>query len=379
MMNPAWNTTLMTVIFSLPVVTSLICAMIVTIYGREERNLPHALIRTLVAAFLVSTFLWGCIVLYLQWPILFVVLQTAFYYALLILHVLLYRVTYSLTGTGGKECFSNMHYIVPAIIPAVLLIWSFYVPLDAQLYIVTSRGQAMAGYEAYTALFTSKPIGLLLWNITYNLLSFRRIMAYRHVIGNYSADEGRSPVRWIKQMILVLLSIIMYPLIAMGMGRTVLFGSLWMILPSILIVAELIILCYNIVSENYIVITDADEKTDTDRDKAHHINREYFEHYIQTQKPYLNPKLRITDVAADLHSNRTYVSNFINSEYGMNFSRYINLQRLKELDLLCLDPKNKIVMGIDLIFQAGFSTYRGYIRTKTEEDRNRLLKGFEDR
>ena len=366
MMNPAWNTTLMTVIFSLPVVTSLICAMIVTIYGREVRNLPHALIRTLVAAFLVSTFLWGCIVLYLQWPILFVVLQTAFYYALLILHVLLYRVTYSFTGTGGKECFSNMHYIVPAIIPAVLLIWSFYVPLDAQLYIVTSRGQAIASYEAYTALFTSKPIGLLLWNITYNLLSFRRIMAYRHVIGNYSADEGHSPVRWIRQMILVLLSIIMYPLITMGMGRTVLFGSLWMILPSILIVAELIILCYNIVSENYIVITDADEKTDADRDKAHRINREYFEHYIQTQKPYLNPKLRITDVAADLHSNRTYVSNFINSEYGMNFSRYINLQRLKELDLLCLDPKNKIAMGIDLVFQAGFSTYRGYIRTKTD-------------
>lgn len=377
MITQEWNTILMTLIFSLPAVTSVICAMIVVIYGREAGNIPPRLTGILIMTFMVSAFGWGCLMLYSQWHVLFVLVQAFFYYAFMIFYVLLYHIIYFVTNTGQKEHFSKLHYIVPAIIPAAIFIWSFFVPLDVQLQIVTSRGRTIAGYEAYTALFTSKALGFLLWNITYSLLSFRRVMAYLRMIGDYSADEGHSPIRWLRILILYMFSVFMLPLIAIGLGKTVFAGSLWMLLPVMLTAMGLIILCYNVVSENYIIITDAELKTDVDQGKRRHINRAYFEHYIQTQKPYLNPKIRITDIAADLHSNRTYVSNFINSEYGMNFSRYINQQRLRKLDSLCFDPGNKNSLGIDLIIQAGFSTYRGYTRAKAEEDKNRLLKEFE--
>ena len=35
-----------------------------------------------------------------------------------------------------------------------------------------------------------------------------------------------------------------------------------------------------------------------------------------SRKPYLNPEFKITDMARDLVSNRTYISAFINREYG---------------------------------------------------------------
>lgn len=371
MMTQEWNTTWMMLVFSMPAFTSLVCAIIVIIYSHTVRNIPYKLTGTLVAALLISTFAWGCMVLYLQWPVLFIVFQAPFYYAIMMFYVLFYRIVFFLTRTGKKEQFSKIHYIVPIIIPAVLLIWSFFVTLDAQLHIVASRGQAMPGYEVYTRLFTSKATALLVWSITYNLLSIKRVTAYRRVIENYSADEGCSPVHWLRTFILYMFSVLLLPIIALGLGKGFFADSLWMLLPSMLTSVQIIILCYNIVSENYIVTTDADALSHIVQTKVRRINREHFEHYIQIRKPYMNPKLRITNMAADLHSNRTYLSNFINSEYGMNFSRYINRLRLKELEQLHLEPQNENVPEIHLILQAGFSCYRGYIRAKTKENKSK--------
>ncbi len=370
-MTGNWNATLMAVIFALPSVTAFVGAIIVAIYGREARNLPHALTRPLVTALLIAAFVWGCMVVYLQWPTLFVVLQSVYGYTLMISYVVLYRVIFGLTGTGGQERFSVWHYLVPATIPAVLLIWSFFVPLDAQLHIVVLRDQPTAGYKAYAALSAFRAPAFFAWSILYNLLSLRRIMIYKRVIGNYSADEGRSSVRWLRLFVLYMISVALIPLLALILGETIFFGSLWMLIPILFTSAGIIVLCYNVVSENYVMIAESDACNHKDR----RIDRKYFEHYIATRKPYLNPQVRITDVAADLRSNRTYVSNFINGEYGMNFSRYINRQRLRELDSLCLDPKNSDAPGIDLVFQAGFSTYRGYKRVKAEEDAQRTV-GF---
>ena len=169
-----------------------------------------------------------------------------------------------------------------------------------------------------------------------------------------------------------MISVALIPLLAVVLGETVFFGSLWMLIPILSTTAGIIVLCYNAVSENDVMIAGSDAGAG----RARRIKREHFERYMETQKPWLNPRLRISDIATDLHSNRTYVSNFINSEYGMNFSRYINLQRLRELDRLCLEPKHRDVSGIDLVFQAGFSTYHGYKRVKTDEDKMNVVKNF---
>ncbi len=194
-MTGDWNATLMAVIFALPSVTAFVGAIIVAIYGLEASNLLRSPARPLVTALLVAAFVWGCMVVYLQWPTLFVVLQSVYGYALMIFYVVLYRVIFGLTGTGGRERFSVWHYIVPAIIPAVLFVWSFFVPLGAQLHIVVLRDQSTAGYEAYAALSAFRAPAFFVWSILYNLLSLRRIMTFRRAIGNYSADEGHSSVR----------------------------------------------------------------------------------------------------------------------------------------------------------------------------------------
>ena len=104
------------------------------------------------------------------------------------------------------------------------------------------------------------------------------------------------------------------------------------------------------------------------------IDRKLFERYIQEGKPYLNPKLKITDMCRQLGTNRSYLSTFINREYGMNFSRYINRLRLEELERLRTDPAQKGVKAMELIQHAGFNSYRSYLRTKKMEDEASIIE-----
>jgi AraC-like DNA-binding protein len=67
----------------------------------------------------------------------------------------------------------------------------------------------------------------------------------------------------------------------------------------------------------------------------------------------------------DLGTNRSYLSSFINSEYDMNLSRYINRRRLEELDHLRIATENKNTSGSEMVPDTGFSSY---LRIKDEED-----------
>lgn len=96
------------------------------------------------------------------------------------------------------------------------------------------------------------------------------------------------------------------------------------------------------------------------------LGRERVEKYLEDKKPYLNPEFKITDMAKDLFSNRTYISAFINREYEMNFNRFINNYRLKEVERLqaeAVQRKQKISL-MEIVIHAGFSNYRSYFRAK---------------
>lgn len=95
-----------------------------------------------------------------------------------------------------------------------------------------------------------------------------------------------------------------------------------------------------------------------------------FEEYFREHKPYLNPELKITDLIDPLKANRTVISNFVNKTYGVNFNRYINRLRVKELERLKNLPKNKGMEIPQLLSKAGFSSMRNYTRALAAEQDN---------
>ncbi|MDL2223952.1 hypothetical protein LJB92_01405 [Bacteroidales bacterium OttesenSCG-928-M06] len=88
--------------------------------------------------------------------------------------------------------------------------------------------------------------------------------------------------------------------------------------------------------------------------------------FFRSQKPYLDPKCNLTDLAMELSVSREALSQFINRNYRVNFNVYVNRWRLKELERLKKKTENENVTLMNLLPMAGFGSYHSYMRAKKE-------------
>lgn len=97
--------------------------------------------------------------------------------------------------------------------------------------------------------------------------------------------------------------------------------------------------------------------------EANAAHRQALEEWMEREKPYLNPDFKLLDLRAVLPLNRTYLSQFINSEYGCTFYQFVNRYRIEESKRLKLEnPDMKIS---DVAARCGFSSPSVFSRTFT--------------
>lgn len=80
---------------------------------------------------------------------------------------------------------------------------------------------------------------------------------------------------------------------------------------------------------------------------------------FENQRIYLNPQLRLSDVAAMANSNRTYVSRFFNDNNGKTFFEFVNEYRVKYAMALLKTSDEKIDCIAE---QSGFSSRQSFHR-----------------
>lgn len=86
------------------------------------------------------------------------------------------------------------------------------------------------------------------------------------------------------------------------------------------------------------------------------------EKYFDEYKPYLNPELKIWDIARDLNTNRTYISRLINHDYGIRFSTLVNKYRIEEARRLMSNPKTCNYSLSVIASMSGFLNYSSFVR-----------------
>ncbi|WP_294477931.1 hypothetical protein [uncultured Bacteroides sp.] len=375
--------------FCAPIISSMGCGIMLIIYRRTQGKTEEStLYRLLIAYFLTISLMWACAMTYVFFPMLYVRINICFYLGLFWGQVVFYQFVYTLTRVPGEKAFSKIHYIIPLVIVSIFAIWSAFVPFETQVYLVTSRGKTAPGYEAYSRLFTSRLIFRGIWNILYTILAWWRLLAYRRMITDYSANADRSSLSWVQLLLLISFSLVPPSVLSAIFSKQVLISSLLLLIPQLLLVVQHAIVCYNMAVGNFIVINyPEDDITGTQEEKEPEIeteiepeiDRKIFEKHIYEHRPYLNPDLRITDLMQFFHTNRTYLSRFINREYNMNFSRYINTLRLRELERLRNDSSRSHLPDEELVFLAGFSNYRSYLRVhKMEKERNKEINELQN-
>lgn len=107
------------------------------------------------------------------------------------------------------------------------------------------------------------------------------------------------------------------------------------------------------------------EEEKDEPDPANTAYRATLETWLEKEKPYCNPDFQLTDLRQVLPMNRTYLSQFINAEYGCSFYHWVNGLRIAEAKrLLTENPEIKMK---DIAQQCGFSSPTVFTRVFIRE------------
>jgi AraC-like DNA-binding protein len=278
--------------------------------------------------------------------------------SLLLVPPTLYHIIFIISETGNKKAvFNKVHYIIPVAISIGFVVWRIFLPDDIRVSLSIPLSDTH-GYDLY-AWFLSirwELRGVLC--VIYLILSIHRLRRYQKAIVDYSADTKKTAMKWMWVMIGIFFAITPLPFFSFFISNPAILKSFAPLVSMIIVVVQQSLLYYYLVDRRYVVMS-SDGKRPV-KDNEVHLNRRSFDMWIEEHKPYLNHDLRITDLMTELGTNRTYLSQFINKEYGMNFSYYINSLRLQEYERMRNNPANRNTSDRDLLFSVGFNTYGGY-------------------
>ena len=353
------------IVFSIPVISATVSLIMIALdITRSSNTVNRKIHYSIITVYCLMMLYWSGMVMHSVARDVFIVYLPVFFSSFSFIPVFLYLITCIITEAGERKPFPAYHFILPSCLTVIICVTAFIVPF---------RQRWLAIYDNEASLTTTiidlTFVVCILLNILYSGLSLFRIKSYKRQVTDYSADIYRMSLDWLSFIILFRVVLQILPIAGLVLGVR-LFDKLegiWAFttLPAVF---NHIVLCLSILSENYVIIepVTAKEKEMTVSGNYTQLGKERVEKYLEDKKPYLNPEFKITDMAKDLFSNRSYISAFINREYGMNFNRFINHYRLKEVERLqseAIERKQK-VSSMEIVIHAGFSNYRSYFRAK---------------
>lgn len=368
----------------IPFFSALTCGILVAFSLQDCLILEERKLKRIVLFYLLLSGLGWIVTFFYEFiPVLFVWLNIACLVSYILPSIFFYRIIRYLTRLGKAEAFSPLHYLLPGALAAVMLVWSLFVPFGVQLEIVTGKAQVFpAGYEAYARFFTTKPLLRVVFGLVYYLLALRVMLKYYQKAVN-KKTRVRKPARWVMFLVGISLASLFSSVLPTFMPRGEILYSVWTLGVAACIAAQHVLLSYHIMRRDYFPyilpkkthrqplqggrMPKREKKPLPRKQHAGKLDRTLFEEFIRARKPYLNPNYKITDLVEDLDVNRTSLSAFVNKTYGMNFSRYLNRLRLRELEELRLQPDNEGKTIGSLLGKAGFDNYRTYLRAVNAE------------
>ncbi len=376
----------------MPMGASITGFLIVSLHWYYERHRDNNRpVRVLWFYFCCCMVNWSSVFIYFHVPNLFVVINSLAMFTFIMVQVLFYKFLFLLTRTDPRERFSKLHFLIPVLITLLLTILMAITPFDTQKLTVMGRGKYMGGSHLFFVVSNSKMAVRLIFSIVYTLLCLIRLHRYRKRVENLSANYDKSSLHWVKTILLLSLSLIPIPLLGLLLPRDMAASSALLTAHNAVMLFQYSFLCFHVVRNNFIVFDqeDTDGHTETDntteyspteiaideeesatllQTRKSSITKEEFEDFIMTERPFLDPDLRLFDLANLLNTNRTYLSSFINSKYNINFNRLINRFRMRELERLKKQRINKNKTEKEMVEMVGFGSHRNFKRYEAQED-----------
>lgn len=193
------------------------------------------------------------------------------------------------------------------------------------------------------------------------------VIRYNTRIANfYSNLESRSLV-WVNRLLYSFVIISIMSIVFNILGRTSFSNSSMLLtIPSVIFSVLLFVIGFQGYMQNNTIIdlrTDELEMEEIGvKDFNMAILKENLIELFEIQKIYRQSDLKITHVSLLLQTNRTYVSNLLNAEFGRTFNDFVNQYRVNEVKNTLQNTAHHN-LSLDFVAEAaGFGSMSSFIR-----------------
>ena len=301
-------------------------------------------------------------------------LDSLYSFANLAVYPLFYVYIVSLTSPESQLRHTWLYFIPSAVIG--IMVSAIYImmspqELDSFVRIISynedfGSGTGLCKMMGYTRL--SAKIVFAVEVVAVLFAGSRKISAYNKSIEDYYADTEGKKLTAFQWYMYLLTACSLASIIFNFIGRSNFDGSAWMMaIPSLLFTSLLFGLGFIGFRQSFTIEHFEQEESANEiipescpvfRQESSLVER--IEEVVTKRQLYLRHNLKVSDLAAELCTNRLYVSTAINEEMGISFSDYINRKRVNHaIDLMRTNPHMTIYEIAD---RSGFSSDKSFYR-----------------
>lgn len=194
-------------------------------------------------------------------------------------------------------------------------------------------------------------------------LLFTHVREYRlWCEDNFSSLEDVDERRIIRFMCVGLLVALVYFYMCISHAHARGFTQQWLVIFTLIYGTDLILFRQDPWEQVLQSVKDAAPREELPP-QTNEANRQTLEDWMEKEKPYRNPDFKLVDLQQVLPMNRTYLSQFIHTEYGCTFYLFVNRYRVEEAKRLMSEhPDMKMA---EISSSCGFSSPSVFSRTFT--------------
>lgn len=302
--------------------------------------------------------------------------------------VMLYLYTFYSLPFCQKFRTRDLLHFLPFVLMYIYMIPTFLFSYSAEQKRVSDELGVDSEFQPF---FIVSAIAFIISGIVYPILSYKLTQRYRKTINQYFAYLLRINLKWLQFFILSIFVVYI---------SGAFFGTLHYVMriPFVfnidyvaffLFISFLIFLGYfGIRQEGVFSNQSSLENIGLSKIKKEYLNSglkkedakillQKLKQHMQTEKPYLNPKLSLGNLSQQLNVSANYLSQAINQYENKNFYDFVNEYRVNEFIARASMPENKKFNILSIAYDAGFnskSSFNQIFKKKTTKTPSQFIR-----
>ncbi len=354
-----------------PMYVTFFWAVVLLISKRENNR----------AKFFLGVFMFVAFLLYLSHAIFFqrnvsayLIFDPIYNFASLSVYPLYYWYIKLLTVDTSYR-WSNLHFLAPAIIISLIsfVLYQFMSENERLDYILGFLLKSKTDFT-YSTLMTLQKYNYIFSRLIFAIqviiiliYGHKLVRSYNRQIANfYSNLESRS-ILWVNFILYSLVITSVMSIVFNVIGRSFFMGSkTLLIFPSIIFSILLFIIGLQGYMQNHTVVDlELDDQKEKDIVPKNYntirLNEKLLDLFVK-EAIYKNPDLKITHLSEKLHTNRTYISKHINTEFSCTFNDFVNRYRIEEAKRLLIEESTQNYSLNYISEKSGFGSMGTFMR-----------------